>query len=155
MASGRVHTMTTVAATVGGAALLAAWSAGEADVFPWFVGGAVAVFVQPDLDHASGYIGLAILRRMPVIGRVLAAVWRLYWMPYRWAVGMGTRRRPGAGDSHRSWLSHLPIVGTALRLAWLLWPFWAIWGVFIPPPEFLAALVLCDFLHVVLDGVQW
>jgi uncharacterized metal-binding protein len=40
----------------------------------------------------------------------------LYWLPYGYLVG------------HRSALSHGPVIGTAIRLAygwgWLLWPLW-------------------------------
>lgn len=154
MASGRVHTATTLAAGATGAFLLAA-SPYSAHAVPFMAGALTAILVQPDLDHPNGYIGLAILRRVPLIGHVLSAAWRLYWMPYRLAVGLGTRRRPGIGDSHRSWLSHLPVVGTALRLAWLLWPAWALWGWWFPPAGALAAVVICDVLHAVLDGVQW
>ena len=154
MASGKMHTAVTLAVGAAGTVALAV-SPLSAHAVSFAAGALAAVLVQPDLDHPSGYIGLAILRRVPVTGRAMAAAWRLYWTPYRWVVGLATRRRPGAGDSHRSWLSHLPPVGTVLRLVWLSWPVWALWGWWLPPVGALAALVVCDILHAVMDGVQW
>jgi uncharacterized metal-binding protein len=63
------------------------------------------IVITPDLDVdrpvRSHYV---VLRRF---GPVFAAVWRVVWLPY------------GLAISHRSWVSHMPIVGTLIRAAYL------------------------------------
>ena len=158
MASGRAHSIASLA--VGGVTAVVYYGfAGDAPVAGWCAaGGLSAVLLSPDLDHPSGYIGLAILRRLP-LGKAWEFIWRTYWTPYRWLVGTFTRRTYGAGDSHRSFLSHLPGIGTALRLAWLLWiPLVFGW---VSLPELcgawpaLATLLACDVMHSVMDSVMW
>lgn len=153
MANGKTHTITTVTIGAAGGILMSYIGMGGSAEF--FAGSLFAVFVQPDLDHPGGYIGDAIIGSIPVVGGVLRALWRVYWTPYRLFVGLMDGRKPGARDSHRSWLSHLPGIGTAIRIVWSLIPLFAFRGLFIPPPPFLVAVLLCDIAHAVLDAIWW
>jgi uncharacterized metal-binding protein len=156
VANGRVHSTVSIITGLAGAGYAYAVLHQPIDSCGMFVvGGLAAVILSPDLDHPAGYAGLSYARRVPVFGGCISRLWELYWMPYRWLVGLFTKRTAGAGDSHRSWLSHLPVVGTFLRLAWLLWPLWVFYGWFLPPYPVIAALVVCDVLHSVFDSVMW
>ena len=81
-------------------------------------------------------------------------LWRIWWLPY----GLAVR--------HRSWLSHCPGVGTALRCGWAAVPFLLVaWtleaaGVTLPPLDAwairLAWFVFCglcvaDATHLIAD----
>lgn len=113
-------------------------------------GGALAGLVlTPDLDLDEGCIANDIVRR--TAGRKVERLWSLFWLPYSRLI------------RHRSHLSHLPLLGTALRLAYLLglpllllWmagqapapqtvPVWAWWAT--------GGLVLADVLHYVMDNL--
>lgn len=99
MPGGKIHFKSNV---VGGAVLLgmAAW--GGADVSSlWAVtGGALAgTLVTPDYDLNKG---------MPRNILTMFPPWRWIWWPYRKLV------------KHRSWVSHGPLVGTAIRILYLL-----------------------------------
>jgi len=70
-------------------------------------GGCMAgVLITPDLDvdnaTRSHYI---VLRRTGWIGFL---VWRAIWLPYGLAIG------------HRSWVSHMPVISTLIRLLYLV-----------------------------------
>lgn len=110
MAPGRVHNATTTAAlTVAGicATGLLRW---PTDYLALCAGLAAGYVFSPDLDLADGNISLANLRRIPGVGKVLALLWRVVWWPY------------GLLVPHRSRLSHLPILSTAIRFGYLwLW----------------------------------
>ena len=159
MADGKTHSTMSVLVGLSGAGVGYTLLHQPIDACGWFaLGGLAAVLLSPDLDCPAGNISIALIRKLPVgrfIAKVLSLIWEAYWIPYRWLVGTFTRRTPGVGDSHRSWLSHLPVIGTALRLAWLLWLPWLVWGWFIPPLPLLYALVACDVAHSILDSVQW
>ena len=60
------------------------------------------IFVSPDLDIDTGYIGLYYLRKIPVIGPLISLLWRVIWWPYAKATG------------HRSVYSHGPLLGTLM-----------------------------------------
>lgn len=111
-------------------------------------GGCLAgVLVTPDLDVNDRIYAHHLVRREA--GRLPALLWKSFWMPY-------SRLVP-----HRHWISHTPLLGTGLRLgyvvllAWLLlalfghpWPWselplwapFAVWG-----------LVFSDTLHWAAD----
>lgn len=115
-------------------------------------GGTLAgLILTPDLDIDEGCISHDIVRR--TAGRGIGRLWALFWRPY------------GLMLPHRSRLSHMPVLGTAIRLAYisilpaLLWffaglfavgllnnpvfPAWGIWAI--------GGLVLADTLHYLMD----
>lgn len=134
MSSGRDHS----AATLGLALiyLTADWK-----VAVWMP---LGLLLQPDLDVDGGYIGYKFLR--PYLA--LYYPWRIYWWPYSQVI------------PHRSWLSHWPLIGTSIRILYLVGPvslvYYLVQGNW--PPFYLIdyqslfkALVLTDFLHFVMD----
>lgn len=137
MPSGSVHTITTIALAVGTVATGQPTAA--------TVGVLSGLILSPDLDVDKGFIGLAHLRRVPVIGWLLAVAWRVFWYPYAKIV------------PHRSPISHAPIVGTLLRVGYLAVPVLAInyAGVGMALPAgfglWLAWLAVADGLHIILD----
>lgn len=113
-------------------------------------GGTLAGLVlTPDLDLDEGCIANDIVRR--TAGRKAERIWSLFWLPYSRLI------------RHRSHLSHLPLLGTALRVGYvlalpliLLWmagqppalhtiPAWAWWAA--------SGLILADVLHYIMDQV--
>jgi hypothetical protein len=161
VANGKVHSLTSAGIGLVGAGYASLALRYDITVCGQFaLGGVAAVALSPDLDCPGGYIFEGLLRKIPVFGRVLSGFWFYYWFPYRVFVGLVTKRAKGYGDSHRSWISHLPAIGTILRLFWILLPYeiallWFGQAVYIPPIPFMIALVICDFAHSVLDSVQW
>jgi uncharacterized metal-binding protein len=111
-------------------------------------GGALAGLVlTPDLDIDGGCISDDIVRQST--GRPVSWLWWLFWRPY------------GLLIPHRSRLSHLPLMGTALRLAYIsILPALLLWfaGDAIPRPDFpiwspwaIGGLILADTLHYIMD----
>lgn len=150
MASGRAHTLATVVCGV----TMTAYPPFGLSRSGIILSTAIAVFVQPDLDNWGGYIGDRIISSFPLIGRVFLLFWRAYWTPYRFFVGITNPKRKGWGDSHRAPLSHLPIVGTAIRLFWFWWPFYIFFRL-VPPVELVMVLFVSDVVHSVMDSVRW
>lgn len=102
MPSGNVHTSATIALGVGlgVAAYYQGWP-----LIP-IVGGTLAgLILTPDLDVEGGSISNHHVKKSA--GCLVALIWRVFWWPY-------SRLIP-----HRSPLSHFPIIGTAIRLAYL------------------------------------
>lgn len=150
MASGRAHTLATVACGV----VMIAYPPFGFSRLDIALSTAIAVFVQPDLDNWGGYIGDRIISSFPLIGRALLRLWRAYWTPYRFFVGITNPKRKGWGDSHRAPLSHLPIVGTAIRLLWFWWPLYLFFHL-VPPVELVTVLFVSDVVHSIMDSVRW
>lgn len=96
------------------------------------VGCASGVIVSPDLDLVNTV-------RVPVIGWL----WGAYWWPYRKIV------------AHRSRFSHMPVLGTLGRAAYLT-PIIII-AISIMPVELIGAwitgLMAADLLHALLDAL--
>ena len=139
MASGRVHAWVSF---FGGFAVGFAWGkltddwggAGMAFLGCWPSG----VVLTPDLDTAEDKT----IEAERVGGRVWQGYWYLYARIFR----------------HRGRFSHLPGIGTAIRLLYLLWPLlllalWQSWPLSLPPLAWAwaAGLAWSDFLHWVLD----
>jgi uncharacterized metal-binding protein len=85
--------------------------------------------ITPDLDLlATGNVRRFGLRQL----------WRLYWYPYSRLI------------THRSWLSHAPVIGTIGRLVYLLPLTWWAWQY---PAMLWAALglAIADLAHFVMD----
>jgi uncharacterized metal-binding protein len=154
MPSGTTHARATVAlAAVAG---YMAYSLGHPtpEVLALSGGALAGVVLTPDLDVDVGCISNRIIRRSG--GKVPGKLWALYWRPY------------GKLMPHRSNLSHLPVVSTAIRLLYLaLLPALLYWlataagfaaGQAITAPVLPAwgwwafgGLVLADTLHYLMD----
>jgi uncharacterized metal-binding protein len=147
MPSGKVHTTSTILLAAAAGSFMA-YSGKPASQVVALSGGVLAgLILTPDLDMDQGSISMDLVRRSA--GRFISALWYIFWQPY-------SRLIP-----HRSPLSHLPILGTALRLAYLAilpflgwwflgraWPLpsipaWLIWSV--------VGLALADLSHYILD----
>ena len=149
MASGRIHDRATliVSAPIGMAtAVLWGADAGFIAAAACLIGG---LWLSPDLDTHSN----ALRRWGPLRG---------LWWPYRRLI------------PHRSLWSHGPLIGTALRLLWLL-SWWVVLSLLIgwptnaglPPlvnwlkqqPQQAIALAIgleaSAWLHLILDGDPW
>jgi uncharacterized metal-binding protein len=146
MPDGRTHTSVTVLTSIYASVfLLDRVTSGS---FPLestavIVGCLSGVVLTPDLDVDGGNVGFSIIRRRA--GSLPAFLWRAYWFPY-------SRLIP-----HRHWVSHLPLVSTAIRLTYLFW--WIplvpvtswLWTAFL---WFAVGLALADFNHAFLDFVR-
>lgn len=112
-------------------------------------GALVGLVITPDLDVDEGCISNDIIRKSA--GKWIEHLWAFFWQPY-------ARLLP-----HRSRLSHFPVIGTALRLAYiaiipaLAW--WFTGGMFAQPafPAWgwwaVGGLALADTLHYVMDNI--
>lgn len=146
MPSGRVHAVITLAA----AGLTYAWGTarGESPVMAAAAaaGCAVGVILTPDLD-IKGTRADKIIRNET--GLIPAILWGLLWNPYSSLI------------PHRSWLSHGPIIGTAIRIIYIAVPLFII-GILPRPTAALAriigGLVISDNLHIgadfIITGIQ-
>ncbi len=109
------------------------------------------LLISPDLDIDRGNISYKIIRRS--MGCLPGILWKLFWLPY-------ARLIP-----HRSWMSHGLVIGTLLRLAYLLCVPAVLWGMtsmVLPLPALSAphwtwlpfailGLIAADALHSILD----
>ena len=138
MPSGRVHTITTLA--------LAAGSVISGQDTALTVGILSGLILSPDLDVDGGFVGMAHLRRVPLVGSILSKCWQWFWTPYALAV------------PHRSHISHSVFFGTCARVGYLVIPLLAInfMGVPMKLPTgtglWFAGLCLADALHIFLDN---
>lgn len=105
MPTGRTHAAMTAIAALG-----IYWVSAQAgysrEVTLAMAGGCMAgVLITPDLDVDRPVRSHYVVKRK--LGSLAAAVWWLAWYPY------------GRAINHRSWLSHAPLIGTALRLVYM------------------------------------
>ena len=68
----------------------------------------IGIFVTPDHDVDSGNISFYYIRRY--LGSAAEFIWYRAWMPY------------AVSYKHRSPLTHWPIISTALRMVYLIFP---------------------------------
>ena len=147
MPNGFLHTRATLTLAVAGGIIAYRLGQPVPDVVALTGGTLVGLLLTPDLDVNKGCISNHLVRRHA--GLPLGILWSVYWTPY-------SRMIP-----HRSRLSHLPVLGTCLRLAYLcilpaiimllagegvIWPdfpAWSLWA--------LIGLVLADTLHYLMD----
>lgn len=152
MPSGKTHA---VATTVAASALppLLALTAGLSlqHAIAFGLGCLTGLVVNPDLDVDHGSNSHSLVKRYA--GNIVALFWFLFWWPY-------ARLIP-----HRSPLSHFPILGTILRLVYLLTPLYLIWlwltlsaPQIMPPPAAapwmgwaFTGLAIVDGLHTLMD----
>jgi len=138
MPSGRTHAEITLAA----AGLTYAWGIYSGD--PPFLAAAAAggcvsgVLFNPDLD----VIGTRADRFFRDLGMIPAILWGLLWYPYSTLI------------PHRSILSHGLIMGTLIRIAYIMVPLYLLGLRIIPAPEIGRAavgLLIADNLHIGAD----
>jgi uncharacterized metal-binding protein len=101
------------------------------------------LLVGPDLDVDEGNKSYGIMREL---GCIPGTVWKVVWWPYSFI-------------PHRHWLSHMPIISTALRVMWLALITFGFAGQIlwlVQEPVFwwyVAGLALADAHHWFLDTV--
>jgi uncharacterized metal-binding protein len=116
----------------------------------FYLGGFLARAQSPDsdIDHET-YQDFFVLFIEPYAHKI----WYLFWLPYRKLV------------PHRSWISHFPIIGSLIRIFYLLIPcFLLAW--FIPLMKeflkilienwdlslyFICGIIWADILHILMD----
>ena len=141
MPSGRTHAFAT--GLVGATALFFPLKTLEISILLSF-GCFLGLVLYPDLDVNVGNYGNALVGA--VFGKKLRKVWEMYWYPY-------SKIMP-----HRSFLSHLPVLSTAIRLIYIGMPIYILlnllgisWGNDLQYVMF--GLVSVDALHFVMDIV--
>jgi uncharacterized metal-binding protein len=145
MARGEVHAQDCLwIAVLGGAGV--GFSQGVVPGLSFSIGALLGVFMSPDLDLDATWGRRLLLNWAYPVG----VGWSLLWWPYTKLV------------AHRSLISHVPVGGSLLRVAYLLapwvltrwlleepidWELWVKWGAW---P--LLGLVLSDMVHWLRDG---
>jgi uncharacterized metal-binding protein len=71
------------------------------------IGCAIGSVISPDLDVDAGNISHKMFRKL---GSIPYHLWNYFWLPYALAV------------SHRSNLSHAPLLGTLVRVLYMFFP---------------------------------
>jgi uncharacterized metal-binding protein len=109
----------------------------------------LGVLVSPDLDlMENGNYSMVILRKRSPL---LAKLWRLFWLPY------------GKLSHHRG-MSHWPIIGTLIRIGYLIIPIIIITIILIQLglpiiwnaswfAPLIIGLMIADFIHIVMDVI--
>lgn len=107
MPGGKAHAFATLAATCATPFIVNGLAVGATptNAAAATAGCLLGVLITPDLDVNHGCAALQAIRR--AAGEPIADLWRTLWYPYAIMV------------PHRSWISHLPLLGTALRLGYL------------------------------------
>jgi uncharacterized metal-binding protein len=155
MPDGKTHALATVIA----AGAVSPWihliyAQPVATAVAFSAGCLAGLVINPDLDVPSGSRAYIIMRRTS--GTLVGKLWQLFWYPYaRWLI-----------PHHRHPLSHWPLLGTAIRLAYLLVVpslIWWVVGQFVALPPLprltltlhlqwaLAGLAFADTLHTLMD----
>jgi len=112
------------------------------------LGSLLGIALTPDLDQIS--ISKSEWRLVKRFGP-FGFAWMMYWWLYAWLI------------PHRSFWSHFPIIGTAIRLLYIALPIIAFcfWKGYVPNlPQYMIefligivfGLLISDFLHWIMDG---
>jgi len=151
VASGKSHAAASIASAIVLSPIVASWKSDIPAGLMFAVGNLCGVILSPDLDQQQKTISEAIISRIPIIGWLF---W-LYFLPYAWIF------------PHRSPLTHLPVLGTIIRLVYLIGPIFIFLFIFandqlyhlvfhVAPPNtqwFLFGLCTSDTLHWINDGM--
>lgn len=105
MSSGRTHSLVSVIAGGIATGVSISYGLSYGDSFALGLGCLSGTLIGPDLDVDGGNVSNGILRND--FGHIVSNVWRLVWYPYAKIV------------PHRHFVSHFPIVSTAIRVAYL------------------------------------
>lgn len=135
MATGRLHSFATRSATIM-VMPLALFLVGFTPAMNVTWSCWLGLILTPDLDSDNGCIAYYHLRR---VSPILERIWYYIWWPY------------SRMFQHRSFITHWPVVSTAFRLAYILWPLWLIFGFFLPPAWVFVGLCISDIIHWVMD----
>lgn len=145
MPDGKTHASATV--LVAMAAPIAAYNYASVPMdhaIALAAGALAGLLLTPDLDVDGSTASHQTVRRAG--GCLLAVAWRLYWLPYCKII------------PHRSPLSHLPVLSTALRILYLCWPLllWNHWQLAVTHQMIYAFYGLClaDGMHWLLDNTM-
>jgi len=117
----------------------------------WYGAGvALGIIMTPDLDQAEIHSVTPQQMVGNALGEFAENIYRVIWFPY------------GLFISHRSWVSHFPVVGTAIRLLYLYVLYWcACWTLRIEPIPLqvpiplVVGLVIADTQHFILDQLPF
>jgi uncharacterized metal-binding protein len=156
MPSGKIHALTTtVAAGALGPLIFMVGKQPLIHASAFSAGCLLGLFINPDLDIDHGNKSYALVREST--GRMGVSLWQIFWWPY-------ARLIP-----HRSPLSHMPIIGTAIRMGYLVVGpvlVWAALRMVLPLPPLtlpsltplwwwgFAGLALVDTLHAAQDRIS-
>lgn len=145
MASGKQHTEASFILAGGISALSLFGIAPSEAVLPLAVGAASGAVLTPDFDVDAGCIAYSNMEWM--FGTPAGKLWRWIWKPYALMV------------KHRSWISHAPVVGTIIRMLYLL--VFLSWVPFVIELDYTAisawlrwwllGLMFADFVHFLMD----
>jgi uncharacterized metal-binding protein len=103
MPSGKVHVAITLSALSG---VIAPWVLVNVggNEYAYIAGCATGILITPDLDVDGGMYSHHIIRK---VSRPAQWLWRLFWTPYALLI------------PHRHHLSHMPLLGTTLRIGYI------------------------------------
>lgn len=149
MPSGNVHNAATMMCAIGSAGTLLFISGDIKSSVGVGLGSLIALAVHCDLDlDGNKLISTASLQYL--LDHPLAWFWKLIWKPY------------AVVARHRSPTSHMPILSTTIRLAYLLaitspiWLYyhWGLPSLSVPRLWMLFGLFLADAIHALLDTID-
>lgn len=139
MPDGRIHSTASMAGAVIVPAAMAYYGFPTSEIIACSLGFLASLQVNPDLDLNT---------RFPK-SKPWKWLWWMLWFPYSRLIG------------HRSPYSHLPILGTAFRIMYLI-PFglmgFALTNVSVSIPEgvieyFIFGLAISDIIHIAMDVI--
>jgi len=130
MASGRTHAIITKSLAVGSGVAVFVATADINTALLVAMGCFIGLYVEPDLDIATRtYSEKQLLK----LWKPLGVLWITIWTPY------------GQTITHRSIWSHMPILGTFLRVLYLMTPILLVAAVFGRSEAILAAVGSAEF----------
>ena len=149
MPSGVIHTKATVATTLVVSVSSYLFGATPETTLALSVGAFLGTVVNPDADCDNGSYSLYVVRVL--CGDVVSRLYQLFWMPYSLIV------------KHRSFISHSPIIGTAIRFAYLfavpaiiIFALDRYYAILLLPLSITVFCGLCvsDTVHVIMDAIS-
>lgn len=120
-------------------------------IFYGFIGTQLQRIMSPDLDVDKGFYGFYLVRKYG--GMVIGGLWEIYWLPFRALI------------PHRNVISHGIVIGSIIRISYLVIPIWLISNYFgINLISFVIAnnwrfsalilgFVIADLFHLFFDYV--
>lgn len=113
----------------------------------WVVGSLYGILSTPDLDllDSSGNYSLYTIREtFGYFSPIIEKAWTVVWYPYSKSI------------NHRSWISHMPIISTLIRLLYMF-PLTALAWFFFGNnfQYYVLALICADTVHAAMDARIW
>lgn len=122
-------------------------SASEAGIT--FAGALTGIFLTPDLDLIENSSPFRLFRKRRYISGFFWMIYWFYWQPY------------GRLVSHRSIVSHFPLISTIIRVIYFGWPLAFAWWWFQMPSFYVVVLwwlflglASSDFVHIICDAIS-